>query len=87
MNHIFPASTNGDWHLVMYPESLILPGEFNLAHEKGQGKSQQLGREINEFLVTLINHRLLMGDNYRMSHVTHLMLNIFFLFEWWVLDP
>lgn len=78
MNHIFPASTNGDWRLVMYPESLILPGEFNLAHEKGQGRSQQLGREINEFLVTLINHRLLMGDNYRMSHVTHLMLNIFF---------
>ena len=54
---------------------------------KATGKSQQLGREINEFLVTLINHRLLMGDNYRMSHVTYLMLNIFFSLEWWVLDP
>ena len=61
MNHIFPASTNGDWRLVMYPESLILPGEFNLAHEKGQGKSQQLGREINEFLVNTDKPQIIDG--------------------------
>lgn len=49
MNHIFPASTNGDWRLVMYPESLILPGEFNLAHEKGHGEKSTI-RKRNKWV-------------------------------------
>lgn len=36
---------------------------FNLVIQ-ATGESQQLGRETNEFLVTLINHSQLIEDNY-----------------------
>ena len=33
----------------MYPESLILPGEFNLAHEKGHGEKSTI-RKRNKWV-------------------------------------